>query len=159
MNYYENNYKKYKYRTYDYKYLCQNVFINEVPVSNEYGFIELHVTKNLGKEVAAGALLKIYVKSNGNEIPVVNLTITQNPTIIMLPIANSSGTLVKGPEYYFTPYDLTIESEGYYKVSTQNIRLFPNVTASFFYNLNRIIPGEPNLEEITVIPPHPRDEI
>lgn len=157
MSCYCNNYNK--YFSYANRNLNFDVFINEVPISNEYGFIELHVTKNLAKEVATGALLTIYVSQNGNKIPVVNLSITQNPTLIMLPIAHSLGTLIKGPEYYFTPYDLTIESEGYYKIITQNIRLFPNVTASFFYNLNQIVPGEPNNEQITVIPPHPRDEI
>jgi len=132
--------------------------MNEIPVSNEYGFIELQVTKDLGREVATGALLTIYVNHNGDQIPVAKLNITQHPTLIRLPIAHPSGTLVRGAEYYFTPYNLTIENEGYYRIATQNIRLFPNITASFFYNLNRIIPGEYNREEITIIPPHPRDQ-
>lgn len=159
MNYYGNSYNKYKYGTYDFKNSSLNKFIDEVPVCSEYGFIEIQATKNLGSDIAAGAMLTIYVNQNGDQIPVVRLPITQNPNLIKLPIAHPSGTLIKGPEYYFTPYNLTIENEGYYKILTQNIRLFPNITASFFYNLNKIIPGESNHEQITIIPPHPRDQI
>ena len=54
---------------------------------------------------------------------------------------------------------MTIESEGYYKVTTLNIRLFPEIKATFFYNLNKIIQGVPIDEKVTKIPPHPRDEV
>lgn len=155
MNYYVSN-NKCNYRNY-YKNLNLGVFINELPVNKEYGEIEIHITKNLGSEVATDAVLTIYVTKNGNQVPVVSLSPTANPTVIKLPVANPAGTLIEGPEYYFTPYNLTIESEGYYRIVTQNIRLFPNVKAIFFYNLNRIQAGEPNREQIITIPPHPRD--
>lgn len=158
MNYYSNNYNKYKYTNHMYKNSEFDVFINEVPVSSEYGFIEIQVTRDLGREVATGSVLTIYVNNNGRQIPVVNLEITQNPTLIRLPIAHPAGTLVRGAEYYFTPYNLTITDEGYYNIATQNIRLFPNIKALFFYNFNRIIPGEVNRDQITIIPPHPRDQ-
>lgn len=147
------------YANYLYSNSNFGVFVNKVPVSNEFGFIEIHITKNLGNEVATDAILTINVNQNGNQIPVMSLSPTQNPTLIKLPIAHPFGTLVEGPEYFFTPYNLSIENEGYYKIITQNIRLFPNIKATFFYNLNRIVLGEPNREEITTIPPHPRDEI
>ncbi len=130
---------------------------NKVPISNDVGYIEINITKNLGQEIATDAVLTIYVNQNGNQIPVVTLSPTENPTLIELPIAHPSGTLVEGPEYYFTPYNLTIENEGYYRIITQNIRLFPNVKAAFFYNLNKIVTGQPGHEEIIIIPPHPRD--
>jgi len=130
---------------------------NEVPVNREFGYIEIYITKNLGTEAATDSELTIYVTNNGDKIPVTVLSPTQNPTLIKLPIAHPSGALVEGPEYLFTPYNLTIESEGYYRVITQNIRLFPNIKSTFFYNLNEIVAGEPNREEITVIPAHPRD--
>lgn len=148
-----------KYANYVYSNSNLGVFINEVPVSNEFGFIEIHITKNLGKEIATDAVLTIYVNQNGNQIPIMSLSPTQNPTSIELPIAHPLGTLVESPEYFFTPYNLSIESEGYYKVITQNIRLFPNIKSMFFYNLNKIVLGEPSHEEITIFPPHPRDEI
>ena len=159
MNCYEI--QKYYDKCLNYAYRSSNfdVFINEVPVSSEFGYIEIYITKNIGSEVATDAVLTIYVKQDGNQIPVISLSPTQNPTLIELPIAHPSGTLVESPEYFFTPYNLTIENEGYYRIVTQNIRLFPNVKASFFYNLNKIIMGEPNHEEITIFPPHPRDEI
>lgn len=156
---FQEYYNKYKYRNYECRNSNFGVFINELPVNTESGYIEIHITKNLGQEVATDAVLTIYVNQNGNQIPVTNLSPTQNPTLIELPIAHPSGALVEGPEYYFTPYNLTIESEGYYRIVTQNIRLFPNIKSIFFYNLNEIISGQPNREEIRIIPPHPRDEI
>jgi len=131
----------------------------EIPVNTEMGYIEIYITKNLGQDIATDAVLTIYVNKDGNPIPVISLSPTQNPTIIELPIAHPQGTLVEGPEYFFTPYSLTIENEGYYRIVTQNIRLFPGITAIFFYNLNQMISGEPGREEITIFPPHPRDEI
>jgi len=135
------------------------VSANRVPISDDVGYIEISITKDLGQEIAADAVLTIYVNQNDNQIPIVSLSPTENPTLIELPIAHPSGTLVEGPEYYFTPYNLTIEDEGYYRIITQNIRLFPNVKAAFFYNLNRIVTGQPGREEIIIIPPHPRDII
>lgn len=161
MNCYEawEYYNKYRNESYVYRNSYSGIFINEVPVSTEYGYIEIHITKNLGQEVATDAVLTIYVNKDGNQVPVVSITPTENPTVIRLPIANPAGTLVEGPEYFFTPYNLTIESQGYYRIVTQNIRLFPNITSIFFYNLNEIVSNEPHREEITVLPPHPRDEI
>jgi len=152
-------YNRCRYGNYVYRNPRLGIFINEVPVSTDSGYIEIHITKDLGREIATDAVLTIYVNQNGNQVPIMSLSPTQNPTIIELPIAHPEGTLVEGPEYYFTPYNLTIENEGYYRIITQNIRLFPNTKAIFFYNLNEIVSGEPNLEEITIFPPHPRDEI
>lgn len=154
MRKYYNKHKKNEHKDSNF-----NVFKNEVPISNETGFMEIHITKNLGQEIATDAVLTIYVNKDGNQVPVLILSPTENPTLIELPIAHPLGTLVEGPEYYFTPYNLTIENEGYYRINTQNIRLFPNIKANFFYNLNQIISSQPNHEEIIVFPPHPRDEI
>jgi len=168
MNYYEiqklyNGYKNYGiYNMYNCNNanLNSNIFMNEVPVNSEVGYIELYVTKNLGKEVATDAVLTIYVnRGDLDQVPVKRLITTQNPTLIELPIAHNLGNLIKVPEYYFTTYNLTIESEGYYKITTLNIRLFPKIKSLFFYNLNIISQGAPNRDEIINIPPHPRDEL
>jgi hypothetical protein len=136
------------------------VINNEIPINTESGFIELFVTKNLGKEVATDAVVTIYVRQSDEfHFPIEQFLIENNPTLIELPIAHRLGNLIKGPEYYFTTYNLTIESEGFYKVTTLNIRLFPEIKATFFYNLNKIIQGVPIYEEVTHIPPHPRDEL
>jgi len=168
MNYYEiqklyNGYKNcgiYNMYNYNYANLNSNIFMNEVLVNNEVGYIALYVTKNLGKEIATDAVVTIYVSQGDlDQVPVKKLIITHNPTSIELPIAHNLGNLIKGPEYYFTTYNLTIENEGYYKITTLNIRLFPKIISSFFYNLNIISQGEPNRDEIINIPPHPRDEL
>lgn len=133
---------------------------DEIPINTESGFMELYVTKNLGKDVPTDAVVTIYARQGDKfHYPIEKFLIVNNPTLIELPIAHRLGTLIKGPEYYFTTYNLTIESEGYYKVTTLNIRLFPEIKASFFYNLNEIIQGVPVEEKVTNIPPHPRDEI
>lgn len=94
----------------------------EIPVNTEMGYIEIYITKNLGQDIATDAVLTIYVNKDGNPIPVISLSPTQNPTIIELPIAHPQGTLVEGPEYFFTPYSLTIENEGYYNISAASKR-------------------------------------
>lgn len=168
MNYYDFQKLYYGYKNYgiynmfncNKANLNSNIFMNEVPVNSEVGYIELYVTKNLGKEVATDAVVTIYaVQGDLDQVPVKRLIITQNPTVIELPMAHNLGTLIKGPEYYFTTYNLTIESEGYYKITTLNIRLFPKIKSSFFYNLNIILQGDPNSDEIINIPPHPRDAL
>lgn len=149
------------YKDYRHIYINSNHerYADGVPVSNEMGYIEIYLTKNLGRDTATDAILTIYVNQDGNQVPVISLSPTQNPTTIGLPVANPHGTLIEGPEYYFTPYNLTIESEGYYRIVTQNIRLFPGITVMFFYNLNQIVSSDPIREEITIFPPHPRDEM
>jgi len=168
VNYYEiqrlynrcKNYSVYNMYNYDNVNSNSNVFMNEVPINIEVGYIVLFVTKNLGKNLPTDAVVTIYAsQGDSNQVPVKKLIIDNNPTIIELPIAHTLGTLIKGPEYYFTTYNLTIESEGYYRIITLNIRLFPKIKASFYYNLNKISRGIPNHEEIINIPPHPRDEL
>ncbi len=146
------SYSKHKNIHYPY-----SVFMTETPVNTETGFLEIYITKNLGREFPIDAVITIYAKQGDTQVPVKSLIATENPTIIELPIANPLGDLIEGPEYFFTTYDLTIESLGYYKVITLNIRLFPNITTSFYYNLNKILQGEPIEEEIINLPPHPRD--
>ncbi len=133
--------------------------MSEVPVNSEDGFLEIYITKDLGREFPIDAVITIFVKKGDTQVPVESLVATNNPTIIRLPVANSMGDLIEGPEYYFTTYGLTIESLGYYKVMTLNIRLFPNITTKFYYNLNKILQGESNKEEIINLPPHPRDKL
>ena len=115
MNYYEiqkiynrcKNYSIYNMYNYRNENSNPNVFINEVPVNNEVGYIELFVTKDLGKAAATDAVVTVYAnQGDSNQVPVKRLKITNNPTIIELPIAHTLGTLIKGPEYYFTTYNL-----------------------------------------------------
>ncbi|MDD4781765.1 MAG: hypothetical protein PHT02_14340 [Tissierellia bacterium] len=133
-----------------------NIYKNEESISNKYGYIQITIT-NLGNVITTNSVLTITVNKNGNEISVIRMPLTENPTLIKLPIAHPEGTLAKGQEYYFTLYNLTIGSEGYYTIITRNIRLFPNIKTVFNYNLNKRIPGISNGDQITDIPQHPRD--
>lgn len=147
-------YNQYYYRS------NYNIYMSKVPINKDVGYIKIYVTKNLGKEIAKGAVLTIYARRGENDqAEVKRLVIENNPTIIELPIAHNLGTLIEGPEYFFTTYNLTIEEEGYYRIITRNIRLFPNITAEFQYNLNLIIQDKTNQDEIIEIPLHPIDII
>ena len=152
-----NNYCFYNMYNY-YNLNLNSVEFNDVPINNEVGYIELYLTKDNGQVIVNDALCTVYARQGDEyQVPVKKIITTNYPTLIELPIAHPLGTLIKGPEYYFTTYNLTIELEGYYKIITLNIRLFPNIKATFYYNFNKIIQGQPNHEEITTIPPHPRD--
>lgn len=134
--------------------------ISEVPVNTDVGYIELFVFTDQGRVPVEGANVTFYArKGEVNTVPVKKVTTEVNPIIIELPVAHPSGTLIKGPEYYFTTYDMTIEKEGYYSITVLNIRMFPGITTQFSYNLNRTLPGVPNRQETIAIPPHPRDII
>lgn len=52
-------YNKYKYNKAESNI---DIFISEVPVNNEVGYIELNVTKNLGKEIGYSTATKRYNK-------------------------------------------------------------------------------------------------
>lgn len=155
----DETYTSYSKRNYKNVNSTYSVFMTETPINTETGFLEIYITKDLGREFPIDAVITIYIKQGDIQVPVKSLIATENPTIIELPVANSLGDLIEGPEYFFTTYDLTIESLGYYKVITLNIRLFPNITTSFYYNLNKILQGEPIEEEIINLPPHPRDTL
>nr|WP_312578602.1 hypothetical protein [Sedimentibacter sp.] len=152
-----NKYKNHLNYNYCNTKLNNDAYINRVPVNSDVGYIELYITQRLGTEFPTNAVVTIYVRHEDNQIPVKNFVVTTNPTIIELPVANPQGTLIEGPEYFFTPYDLTIESEGYFKISTLNIRLFPKITTRFYYNLNEIMQNEPYKEEVINLPTHPKD--
>ncbi|MBP1925590.1 hypothetical protein J2Z76_001449 [Sedimentibacter acidaminivorans] len=155
----DETYTSYSKRNYKKVNSTYSVFMTETPVNTETGFLEIYITKDLGREFPIDAVITIYTKQGDTQVPVKSLIATENPTIIELPVANLLGDLIESPEYFFTTYDLTIESLGYYKITTLNIRLFPNITTSFYYNLNKIIQGEPIEEEIINLPPHPRDKL
>ncbi|WP_313340328.1 hypothetical protein [Sedimentibacter sp.] len=144
------------------KNLYPNFYIKsnaaEKKASNGTGFIELFVFTERGKEPIPDAVVTIYARTgNISAIPVKRLVTLINPITFDLPVAHPQGVLIEGPEYYFTTYNMKIEAEGYFTINVLNIRMFPNVTTSFDYNLNLSTPGLPAQEIYNYIPPHPRD--
>jgi len=160
QNYNKKLFDKYSNFFYPYRFYEHNVFMNEVPVSTDVGYIELFVFTDQGRVPIKGAYVTFYArKGDVNKVPVKRVSTETNPIIVELPVAHPKGTLIRGPEYYFTTYDMTIEKEGYYSITVLNIRMFPGITTQFSYNLNRVLPGTPGRQETIAIPPHPRDEI
>ncbi len=161
---YTNIYDKYKNYLYSYNYPKLNNINNsnsgEVPVNTENGYVELFVFTDRGNVPVEGAIVTVYAaEGDVNAAPVIRFSTTTNPIIIELPVAHPLGSLIKGPEYYFTTYNMTIEKPDFYTINVKNIRLFPGVTVQFNYNLNSTLPGVPGRQETIAIPPHPRDVI
>ncbi len=134
--------------------------MSEVPVSNSVGYIDLYIFTDRAKDPVEGAKVVFYVrKGDVNTVPVKEVITKKVPTKVELPVANSLGTLIKGPEYYYTTYNMTIEKEDYYSITVLNIRVFPGITTQFTFNLNPVVPGVPGKQETISIPPHPRDMV
>ncbi|HBD64556.1 MAG TPA: hypothetical protein DC038_08995 [Clostridiales bacterium] len=143
------------------KHYCgYNISMSEVPVSNAVGYIDLYIFTDRAKEPVEGAKVVFYArKGDVNTVPVKEVITEKIPTKVELPVANPSGTLINGPEYYYTSYNMTIEKEGYYSITVLNIRIFPDITTQFTFNLNPVIPGVPGKQETISIPSHPRDMV
>lgn len=141
--------------------ICNNAYEQQVPVNQENGYLEIFVFTNRGRQPIRDAIVTVYARQTALiGVPVHSTVTTINPITVELPVANPLGSLIRGPEYYFTTYNLTIRSEGYSPVTILNIRIFPRITENIDINLIEIIPGVlPIPEKVIDIPPHPRDRV
>ncbi|WP_326910520.1 hypothetical protein [Sedimentibacter sp. MB31-C6] len=157
MNYNKiENYNCYKNKTSNFK-----AFINEVPVNQDVGYIQLYVFRERGRVPIPDAEVTIYARQTTFVgVPIETFVTTVNPITIELPVAHPTGILITGPEYKFTTYNMTITAAGYSPVSIVNIRIFPGTTENYDINMIEVTPGVfPVPEKIINIPPHPRDLI
>lgn len=143
-----------------------NIFFAEqqqlqVPVNQEIGYIELFVFTDRGTVPINNATVTVYARQTALiGAPIMTLTTATNPATIELPVAHPSGTLIQGPEYFFSTYNLTIRAQGYSPVTVLNIRVFPGITENLDINLFDVPPGSETIpEKIIDIPPHPRDTV
>jgi hypothetical protein len=120
---------------YNYIYPCRNIYNNQ-NTRPEYqdatGFMRLHIIdKESGMDIPY-ATITVYVTDEARrDIPIMHLVTTINPARIELPIANKLGTLIEGPEYNFSTYNISVDIFGYFTNIIYNNRLFPNVTTDF----------------------------
>lgn len=143
---------------------CGNLYKNVTVLenTNNTGFLKLYIVNHVDKTIVNNATITIYVTDGlRRDIPIVHLITTLNPVRIELPMANVLGTLIVGPEYNFSTYDLRIDAFGYFSRDVYNIRLFPNETSYFEIELVPVthIEAQPLIEERIDIPPHPRDVV
>lgn len=153
---YNNRIGMYDNNRYD---LNNGVFMNrEVPVNKDVGFIVLLTFTERGQFIVPGAVVTIYVKSEEKDAPVDSIVTQSYPITLSLPVSHPFGTLVRGPEYYFTTYDITIDSERFCPVKVNNVRVFPGVTERFDISMIET-PSDTSVvpETIIDIPPHRRD--
>jgi len=144
------------------KYSNDKVFMNEfrVPVNSSNGFMEVFVFTDRGEFAIPGALVTIYVKQENNDIPIFNTPTGNFPIVVSLPVAHPLGTLIRGPEYYFTTYDITVNAPNFAPYRCNNIRLFEGITTKFNVDMLRLVPQQyPLPENVVNLPPHPRDEL
>lgn len=162
------NFVDYKRFPYDNKIQCKynilsnRVFINEVdvPVNRSMGYIELYVFTHRGQFAIPGALITVYSRGDNEFFPIYNTSSQSYPIIITIPIAYPNANLIKGPEYYFSTYDITVEHENFAPFRYNNVRLFEGITMRIDVNLIPLIQGQyPIPQTIVNIPPHPRDLI
>ncbi len=130
-------------------------------VKSNTGFIRLNIINKTDKKPVSNATITIYVTDGmQRDIPVMHLITTINPIRIELPMANDLGTLIVGPEYDFSTYNIRVDAFGYFAKNIYNIRLFPNTTSNFEIDLIPVteLRAQPQIEERFYIPPHLRDE-
>ncbi|WP_313341064.1 hypothetical protein [Sedimentibacter sp.] len=136
------------------------VFMNEfqVPINRNIGFVEVFVFTDRGEFAIPGALITIYVRQENYFVPIFNIPTENSPIIVGLPVAHPLGTLIRGPEYYFTAYDITVNAANFAPYRCNNIRLFEGITTKFNVDMLRLVPQQyPLPENVVNIPPHPRD--
>lgn len=136
-------------------------YVSMLEVTNNTGFIRLNIINQEDKTPVSNATITIYVTDGQQrDIPVMHIITTINPIRIELPMANDLGTLIVGPLYDFSTYNIRVDAFGYLSRNIYNIRLFPNTTSDFEIDLIPVtqLRAQPLIEERFDIPPHPRDE-
>ncbi len=151
---------------YNHKYIYSanqnpnNVFMNEldVPVNRDEGFLEIFIFTERGQYAIPGAAITIYVKQENDIVPVYNVTSESYPIILSFPVAHPIGALIRGPQYYYTTYNITIEANNFAPCRVNNLRLFEGITTKLDVDMFELVPGQyPVPEKIINIPTHPRD--
>lgn len=163
IDYYKNPYypKQPNLYTLQNTYESQKVNISENNLDNT-GFLRLSIIDTVSEVPVSNATITVYVNDGiQKDVPIMHLITTLNPVTIELPMANELGTLIIGPEYDFSTYNLRVDAFGYFSTVIYNIRLFPNTTTNFDITMIPIsqLEMEHIIEERFDIPPHPRDEL
>lgn len=138
------------------------IFMSEfqVPVNSNLGYVEMFVFTERGQYAIPGAVVTIYARQENNLVPIYNFSTENFPITVALPVAHPIGTLIRGPEYYFTTYDITVEAARFAPFRINNVRMFEGITTKIDIDMQEIIVGQYPIPEIVVdIPPHPRDAL
>nr|WP_312577549.1 hypothetical protein [Sedimentibacter sp.] len=140
----------------------ENIVRDVEGITNKVGYLNIYVFTGKEQIPIANATVTVYVRKGDDlEIPIMRFITSTNPILIQIPVAYSPDTLIVGPEYSFSTYNLRVEASGYYITRILNIRMFPGIVTDF--NVSMIPTTESSLagsgEQIINIPPHPRDII
>ncbi len=140
----------------------ENVVKDIEGITNKVGYLNIFVFTGKEQTPISNATVTVSVRKGETlEIPIMRFITSTNPILVQIPIAYSPDTLIMGPEYAFSTYNLRVEAAGYYITRILNIRMFPGIVTDF--NIGLIPTTESSLagsgEQIINIPPHPRDVI
>lgn len=128
----------------------------------DMGYVNIFIYTGEDYRPLNNAIVTVYVRRNPEiELPILRMITTINPILIQLPIAYNPETLIRGPEYFFSTYNISIDADGYYPVKILNVRMFPRVSTSFYVKMTEISDDkyESKYENVIYIPPHPRDKV
>ena len=150
MNYKNiNNCKPYR----AYNLLAKN--LDNIDISDEFGFIKVRVITELGKLPLKDASVTVYASLNELvEIETVKTDEMGNTPIIKLPVSYNPKDVKMDIEYYYTDYNIRVLLENYYPIVIYDIQVFPDITTEFDINLTRIPVNAPypRRERTTTIP-------
>lgn len=155
------NKKIYKYRN---KSNINNkkMFMNdlEVPVNSNIGYLQINVSSEQGRVTVPNPFVTVYARGDEGPVIVFSEVINDSSVTLSLPVAHPQGTLIRGPEYYFTTYDVSVTSDGFAPYRCNNLRLFEGINTKLDVCMTSVEPGQyPVPEQIVDIPPHPRDQL
>lgn len=138
------------------------MYKNELPIPVNYniGYLLINVSSQQGKVAVPNPFVTIYVREDDEPVPIYSEVLDNSSVIISLPVAHSQGTLIKGPEYYFTTYNVLVTADGFAPYRCNNLRIFEGISIRLDVCMNPIIPSQyPIPEQIVDIPSHPRDQL
>lgn len=139
-----------------------NMFMNDLPIliNNNIGYLQINVSSKQGKVTVNNASITVYVRGDEGPIQIYSEVLDNSSTTISLPVSHPLGTQIRGPEYYFTTYDVTVIADCYSPYRCNNLRFFEGITTNLDVFLTPVVPGVyPIPEHIVDIPPHPRDHL
>lgn len=131
--------------------------------TGETGFISTSTFTALGALPVADAIITIYfIDENDEEIVLYRLVSDGNGKVsnAELPVVYNRFNPLESSEYYFSNYNLRVQTLNYYTVNILNFRIFPNTKTSFKIDLIPVMAGdtsEAGPSQTFIIPPSPID--
>lgn len=126
---------------------------NAINQPEDFGFIKIRVTTELGKFPLEGARVTIYASLDEvTPIETVTTDALGLTPVIQLPVAYNPEIEAMDPVYYYTIYHFSVSMNYYYPTAIYEIQVFPGITTEFEINMNPVpvIDPFPGREELII---------